>query len=73
MKFLPLAVALNGSRVLDGAARMLDVNHQRLAELALAAEPGAHGLTLVPYLAGERTPPTCRMPPAPSSGSHWSR
>ena len=55
-EFLPLAVALNGSRVLDGAARMLDVNHQRLAELALAAEPGAHGLTLVPYLAGERTP-----------------
>ena len=28
----------------------------RLAELALAAPPGAGGLTMLPYLAGERTP-----------------
>ncbi|MBE1514831.1 xylulokinase [Nesterenkonia halotolerans] len=55
-QFLPLAVTLNGSRVMDGAARMLGVDHAGLAELALAAEPGAHGLTLVPYLEGERTP-----------------
>lgn len=55
-EYLPLAVTLNGSRVLDGAARMLGVDHQRLAELALSAEPGANGLTLVPYLEGERTP-----------------
>lgn len=55
-QFLPLAVTLNGSRVLDGAARMLGVDHAGLAELALAAEPGANGLTLIPYLEGERTP-----------------
>ncbi|TLP72807.1 xylulokinase [Nesterenkonia sphaerica] len=55
-EFLPLAVTLNGSRVLDGACRMLGVNHRQLATLALAAEPGAHGMTLVPYLEGERTP-----------------
>lgn len=55
-EFLPLAVTLNGSRVLDGAARMLGVDHAGLAKLALEAEPGAHGLTLVPYLEGERTP-----------------
>ncbi|MDZ5078234.1 xylulokinase [Nesterenkonia sp. HG001] len=55
-QFLPLAVTLNGSRVLDGAAQMLGVDHDGLAELALAAEPSAHGLTLVPYLEGERTP-----------------
>ena len=55
-QFLPLAVTLNSSRVLDGAARMLGVNHADLAELALAAEPGANGLTLIPYLEGERTP-----------------
>ncbi|WP_010525479.1 xylulokinase [Nesterenkonia sp. F] len=54
--FLPLAVTLNGSRVLDGAARMLDVDHDRLAELALSAAPGADDLTLIPYLEGERTP-----------------
>ena len=55
-EFLPLAVTLNGSRVLDGAARMLGVDHEGLAQLALAAEPGADGLTLIPYLEGERTP-----------------
>lgn len=53
---LPLAVTLNGSRVLDGAARMLGTDHAGLAELALSADPGAHGLTLIPYLEGERTP-----------------
>lgn len=55
-EFLPLAVTLNGSRVLDGAADMLGVDHEQLAQLALESEPGAHGLTLVPYLEGERTP-----------------
>ncbi|PFG40329.1 xylulokinase [Georgenia soli] len=55
-EYLPLAVTLNGSRVLDAAARLLGVDHAGLAELALAARPGAEGLTLVPYLEGERTP-----------------
>jgi xylulokinase len=55
-QFLPLAVTLNGSRVLDAAARLLGVDHAELARLALAADPGAAGLTLVPYLEGERTP-----------------
>lgn len=35
---------------------MLGVNHQQLAELALAGTPGANGVTLLPYLDGERTP-----------------
>lgn len=54
--FLPLVCTLNAARVLDAAARMLGVDHQRLAELALSAPPGADGLVMVPYLAGERTP-----------------
>jgi xylulokinase len=54
--FLPLAVTLNGSRVLDATARLLGVDHAGLSALALAAEPGSAGLTLVPYLEGERTP-----------------
>lgn len=54
--YLPLASALNGAEVLDFAANMLGVNHQQLAELALAGTPGANGVTLVPYLDGERTP-----------------
>jgi xylulokinase len=54
--FLPLACTLNAARVLDTAARMLGVDHNGLAELALEAAPGAGGLTLLPYLDGERTP-----------------
>ncbi|HEY6932025.1 MAG TPA: xylulokinase [Marmoricola sp.] len=53
---LPLACTLNGSRVLDSTAALLGVDHARLSELALTAEPGAQGLVLVPYLEGERTP-----------------
>lgn len=55
-EFLPLAVTLNGSRILDGASNMLGVNYDQLAELALEAEPGASGATMIPYLEGERTP-----------------
>ncbi len=55
-EFLPLAVTLNGARVLDAAARILGVDHARLAELALTVPPGSDGLVLVPYLEGERTP-----------------
>ncbi|MFC4565078.1 xylulokinase [Nocardiopsis mangrovi] len=54
--FLPLVCTLNAARVLDAAARMLGVGLGELSDLALAAPPGADGLTLVPYLEGERTP-----------------
>lgn len=55
-RFLPLVCTLNAARVLDASARMLGVDHERFAELALSAPPGADGLVLVPYLEGERTP-----------------
>jgi len=54
--FLPLVCTLNAARVLDATARMLGVDLATLSNLALEAEPGAQGLTLVPYLEGERTP-----------------
>ena len=54
--FLPLAATLNASRVLDATAGVLGVDLPALTELALAAEPGAGGLSLVPYVEGERTP-----------------
>jgi xylulokinase len=54
--YLPLACTLNAARVLDVAARLLGVDHDELARLALAAPPGAEGLVFVPYLEGERTP-----------------
>jgi xylulokinase len=54
--FLPLVCTLNAARVLDAAASLLGVDHVRLSSLAMSASPGAGGLTLVPYLEGERTP-----------------
>jgi xylulokinase len=55
-RFLPLVCTLNAARVLVAAAVMLGVGLDRLAKLALSAEPGAGGLTMLPYLEGERTP-----------------
>jgi xylulokinase len=54
--FLPLACTLNAARVLDTTAALLGVDHEGLATLALQAAPGAGGVTLLPYLDGERTP-----------------
>lgn len=54
--FLPLIATLNAARVLSSAAGLLGVDHDELARLALAAEPGAGGMVLVPYFEGERTP-----------------
>jgi xylulokinase len=55
-RFLPIVVTLNAARVLDAAARLLNVGHDELSKLALSTTAGADGLVLVPYLEGERTP-----------------
>jgi xylulokinase len=55
-RFLPLVCTLNATGVTDAVARLLGVGPAELDALALAASPGAGGLVLVPYLAGERTP-----------------
>ncbi|MBO2461012.1 xylulokinase [Actinomadura violacea] len=55
-RFLPLVCTLNAARILTAAASMTGATIEELSALALAAEPGAGGLTLLPYLDGERTP-----------------
>jgi xylulokinase len=55
-RFLPLACTLNAARVLTATAALLGVDLAGLDRLALAADPGAGGLALLPYLDGERTP-----------------
>lgn len=55
-RFLPLVATVNAARVLAVTARMVGTSTERLSDLALAAAPGAGGLTLLPYLDGERTP-----------------
>jgi xylulokinase len=54
--FLPLVATINAARVLAVTARMLGADADGLSRLALAAPPGAQGLTLLPYLDGERSP-----------------
>jgi xylulokinase len=54
--FLPLVATINAARILQLQATLLGVDHDELARLALAAPPGAHGLTVLPYYDGERTP-----------------
>ncbi|MFN3008036.1 xylulokinase [Mycolicibacterium wolinskyi] len=53
---LPLVCTLNGAPVLAASAAMLRVDFDEFDRLALSAPPGAEGLTLVPYLEGERSP-----------------
>ncbi|WP_030161328.1 xylulokinase [Glycomyces sp. NRRL B-16210] len=55
-RYLPLVATLNAARILDTFRAILGVDHAEFDALALAAEPGAGGLTLLPYLDGERTP-----------------
>ncbi len=53
---LPLVCTLNGAPVLAAVASMLGVDFDEFDRLALSADVGAQGLTVVPYFEGERSP-----------------
>jgi xylulokinase len=55
---LPVVHTLNAVRTLRGTAEMLglDGGLDELSELAVKSTPGAHGLVMLPYLEGEKTP-----------------
>jgi len=55
-RFLPLVCTINAGLVLDSVAAMLGTDANGLSARALAATPGAGGITLLPYFDGERTP-----------------
>jgi len=55
-RFLPLVCTLNAARILTATAELLGVSPDELGRLALTAEAGSGGLTLLPYFDGERTP-----------------
>jgi xylulokinase len=55
-RFLPLVCTINAGLVLSATASLLGTDLDGLSKLALSAEPGADGITLLPYLDGERTP-----------------
>ncbi|MFC9916118.1 FGGY family carbohydrate kinase [Streptomyces sp. NPDC059862] len=54
---LPVVTTLNAVRTLRGTAELLGLTDlESLSDLAMKSTPGAHGLVLLPYLEGERTP-----------------
>ena len=55
-RFLPLVCTINAALVLDSVAGLLGTDAAGLSARALAAAPGAGGITLLPYFDGERTP-----------------
>ncbi|MCS3494428.1 xylulokinase [Arthrobacter sp. JUb119] len=61
-KHLPLVATFNAARNFEAGAALLNCSYTELSELALQANPGAGGLTLLPFFEGERTPdlPTAR-------------
>lgn len=54
--YLPLVCTLNATRIFDATASLLQVDLEEFNDLALSANPGSDGLTLLPYFDGERTP-----------------
>ncbi len=55
-RYLPLVCTLNATKVTESFRQLLGVDYDEFDRLALTAEQGANGLTLVPYFDGERTP-----------------
>ena len=55
-RYLPLVCTLNAARIFDAATRILGKTHDEVGQLALSTKPGAHGLAMLPYFEGERTP-----------------
>src|SRR6266702_3569623 len=55
-RFLPLVCTINAALVLDSVAALLGTDAAGLSARAMAAGPGAGGITLLPYFDGERTP-----------------
>jgi xylulokinase len=55
-RYLPLVCTVNAGLVLAAVAAMTGTGLDGLSERALSAEPGAGGITLLPYFDGERTP-----------------
>lgn len=56
--FIPIVAMLNGARVVAATAHLLGVSLERLDTLARDADLAADGVLLVPYLDGERNPPS---------------
>jgi xylulokinase len=55
-RFMPMVTTLNAAKVTDEFRRLIGLGVDEFDDMVLSAPPGAGGLTLLPYLDGERTP-----------------
>jgi xylulokinase len=55
-RYLPLVCTMNATRVTDAFARIFGLTIADLSTVALRTPAGSHGVVLVPYFDGERTP-----------------
>jgi xylulokinase len=54
--YMPVMVSLNGTKVTDWAAEMMNCSLEEMGTLALTAEIDEHSPVMAPYFDGERTP-----------------
>ncbi|MEM9651482.1 MAG: xylulokinase [Actinomycetota bacterium] len=55
-RYLPLACTLNATKVTDMFGTVFGLGYEEFSALAMTGDPGAGGVTVVPYFDGERTP-----------------
>lgn len=55
-KFMPVMVGLNGTKVTDWAAKIMNCSIEELGELALSAELDENSAVMAAFFDGERTP-----------------
>lgn len=53
---LPLLCTINCTTVVNEVQELCNLSHDDLASLALIEPPGCHGMFMLPYFSGERTP-----------------
>jgi xylulokinase len=55
-KYMPVMVGLNGTKITDWAAKIMDCSLEELGELALSAELDENSAVMAAFFDGERTP-----------------
>lgn len=53
---LPLLCTINCTAVTNEVQKFCNISHEELAKMALEEPPGCLGVTMLPYISGERTP-----------------
>jgi len=79
-RWLPLVCTMNVTVATDMVRKMFGMDHAALSQAAASVPPGSHGLMLIPFFEGERTPNVpdgtgvwIGVRPRTSTGAHMAR